>query len=116
MPGPGPPPDDRRARLAALRHGPGQVAERAGRIYQAVLERSAHIRAGNFRAIGVDDLRTLFRLYDAEFFDGLLARMLRQDGAGELVLRLSDRMTRAAGKTFLRRLRVPDPSGSVVER
>src|SRR3954453_19032630 len=93
------PDGDRPSRLAAIHHLDAEVARKAGRIYRAVLERSGCIDTGNFTAIGVDDLKLLFDLYDAEFFGGLLGRMLREDGAGELGLRLSSRMTRAAGKT-----------------
>ncbi len=93
------------ARLAALRHPPAEVAARAGRIYRAVLGGSARLRAGNFEALGVTDLRLLFALYDFEFFDGLLGAMLRDAGAGEVEFRLSARMTRAAGKTIYRKVR-----------
>jgi hypothetical protein len=99
---------DRIGRLSALRHSPGEVAAGVARIYRGVLDRSEHVRSGNFEAIGVADLRLLFQLYDAEFFEGLLSAMLREDGAGELALRLSDRMTRAAGKTIRRRTKQRD--------
>ena len=79
-----------------------------------MLDRSGHIRTGNFAAIGVADLGLLFDLYDAEFFGGLLRRMLREDGAGELGLRLSGRMTRAAGKTTMQRSRVRSAIGTAV--
>ena len=96
---------DRLARLTALRHSPDEVAFKADRIYRAVLERSKHIRSWNFDEIGVADLQLLFDLYDAEFFGGLLDAMLNEDGAGKITLRLSDRMTKAAGKTILRKTR-----------
>ncbi|WP_435007045.1 SprT-like family protein [Tundrisphaera lichenicola] len=70
-----------------------------------MLDRSPTIRTGNFESIAVGDLRLLFGLYDAEFFGGLLTAMLGEQSAGEVQLRLSDRMTRAAGKTFWRRVR-----------
>src|SRR5688572_26916466 len=81
----------RPALLAAIHHEPAEVAAKAARIYAAMLDRSRHIRTGNFDAIGVADLGLLFDLYDAEFFGGLLRRMLREDGAGELGLRVSGR-------------------------
>jgi hypothetical protein len=100
---PGPPPDPRRRRLlAALHHEPAEVAAKAEAIRAAVLGRSAHVREGNFTALGVADLRLLVDRYDADFFDGLLGRMLREDGAYPIGLRLSERMTSAAGKTFAR--------------
>jgi hypothetical protein len=105
---------DRPARLAAIRHESAEVAAKAGRIYAAMLDRSRHIRSGNFAAIGVEDLELLFDLYDAEFFGGLLGRMLREDGAGAPGLRLSSRLTRAAGKTTMTRRRVRSPAGPAV--
>ncbi len=95
----------RMARFLAIRHTPGEVEAKGARIYRAVLDRSGHVRSGNFEAIDAADLRLLFGLYDAEFFEGQLGLMLAEDGAGDLGLRLSARMTRAAGKTFLRRVR-----------
>jgi hypothetical protein len=96
---------DRMARLSALRHSSVEVASKVARIYRGVLDRSEHLRSGNFEAIGVADLRLLFDLYDAEFFDGLLTAMLGEDSGGEITLRLSDRMTRSAGKTIRRRVK-----------
>ena len=52
-----------------------------------------------------DDLRLLFDAYDVEFFGGLLGRMLEEDCGGKITFRLSDRMTRAAGKTIRRHVR-----------
>jgi len=96
---------DRLGRLFLRKHSPAEVASRTARIYRAMLERSQHIRSGNFEAIAVDDLRLLFDLYDFEFFEGLLSAMLREDCDGRITLRLSDRMTRAAGKTIRHRTR-----------
>jgi hypothetical protein len=103
----------RLARLSKLRHSPEEVAEKSARIYRAVLGVSEHLRSGNFEAIGVTDLRFLFDLYDAEFFGGFLGAMLAEDCQGEIQLRLSGRMTRAAGKTFFRK--VPKRVGGKVE-
>ena len=90
--------DERRARLVGLNHAPAVVAERTRAIYATVLERSKYVGSGNFTAIAPNDLRLLFDLYDAAFFDGLLDAMLRADRA-ELSFRLSRRMTRVAGTT-----------------
>jgi len=95
----------RLARLSRLRYSPEEVAEKSDRIYRAVLGCSEHVRSGNFEAIGISDLRLLFDLYDAEFFGGLLGAMLAEDGAGEIGLRLSGRMTHAAGKTIRRKVK-----------
>jgi hypothetical protein len=98
----------------SLHHTADEVARRNRHIYEEVLRRSEHVRTGNFTVLGTADLRLLLELYDATFFDGLLGRMLREDGVGEVALRLSSRMTRAAGKTFLRRERRRTPAGVVV--
>ena len=104
---------DRLARLAAIRHPPGAIAEKSSRIYRATLERSGDIRSGNFEAIGLDDLRRLYELYDGEFFGGLIGRMLREDGPSDLRFRLANRMTSAGGKTFFRKARRGRGPGSV---
>jgi hypothetical protein len=101
------PSGDRPRLLAAIRHEPDTLRAKFGRIYESVLGESRHIRAGNFDAVGVADLERLAALYDAEFFGGLLDRMLREDGAHPLGLRLSSRMTEAAGKTYMRLGRGP---------
>jgi hypothetical protein len=106
---------DRMSRLLALRHSPGEVASKVAKIYRAVLDRSEHLREGNFEAIAIPDLRLLFDLYDAEFFGGLLKAMLQEDTGGTITLRLSDRMTKAAGKTIRRRSRQRE-GWRVVER
>jgi hypothetical protein len=96
---------DRLSRLLALRHSPIEVASKVARIYRAVLDRSEHLCTGNFEAITILDLQLLFDFYDAEFFGGLLKAMLKEDTGGEITLRLSERMTKAAGKTIRRRSR-----------
>jgi hypothetical protein len=107
---------DRAAGLLSLHFHADEVARRNRQIYDEMLGRSEHVRTGNFTAIGVVDLRRLFDLYDARFFEGLLKRMLLEDGVGEVALRLSARMSRAAGKTYLRGERRRTPAGFVVER
>jgi hypothetical protein len=95
----------RLVRLSGLRFSPDEVAEKSARIYRAVLGCSEHVRSGNFEAIGIDDLRLLFLLYDDEFFGGFLGAMLAEERAGEIRFRLSGRMTKAAGKTFFRKVK-----------
>ncbi|AGA27046.1 SprT-like family [Singulisphaera acidiphila] len=106
---------DRPACLMSLHLTADEVALRNGHIYEEILRRSEQVRTGNFIVLGTADLHLLFGLYDARFFDGLLRRMLREDGAGEVALRLSARMTRSAGKTYMRRERRRTPAG-VIER
>ena len=74
-------------------------------IRQTLLERSARIKSPWFAALGVEDLFLLFELYDYHFFADRLARRLRRDGAPPVEFRLSNRMTRVAGKTILQRER-----------
>ncbi len=88
----------RRSRLLGLNHSPATVDHLARRIYDEVLKRSENLGAGNFTSIALTDLRLLFDLYDAAFFDGLLGAMLGADRA-ELSFRLSRRMTRVGGTT-----------------
>lgn len=104
VPGPG---RERQAKLASLLFAPGEVASRARRIYEAMLEQSAQIRTGNFTVIGSDDLERMFGLYDREFFRGLLGEMLMEDRAHPMAFRLSRRLTRAAGQTVRQVRRVP---------
>src|SRR5262245_51239384 len=107
IPGPG---RERQAKLAALLLPPAEVANRARRIYESMLDQSAQIRTGNFTVIGTDDLERLFGLYDREFFRGLLGEMLLEDRAHPLSFRLSRRLTRAAGQTMRQVRRAPGNS------
>ncbi|MDG3007904.1 SprT-like family protein [Paludisphaera mucosa] len=111
-PGPGRP---RQAKLASLLYAPAEVRERSRRIYEALIDESPQIRAGNFSRLAVDDLERLFRLYDAGFFRGFLSEMLQEDRAYPMAFRLSRRLTRAAGQTIrlVRRIR---RGGVVVEQ
>jgi hypothetical protein len=96
---------DRPGRLLALHHTRAEVNRLSRIVYETVIARSEHIRAGNFTVIGVSDLQLLFDLYDTSFFSCLLRSLLREDGVDQVVFRLSNRMTRAAGKTFFHRTR-----------
>ncbi|QEH38884.1 hypothetical protein OJF2_74940 [Aquisphaera giovannonii] len=96
-PGPG---RERQAKLAALLFPADEVAVRARRIHDAMLEQSPQLRTANFTVIGTDDLEALFALYDREFFRGLLGEMLMEDGAHPMGFRLSRRLTRAGGQTM----------------
>jgi hypothetical protein len=91
---------ERQAKLAALLFSSLEVARRARRVYETMLDQSAQIRTGNFTVIGSDDLEKLFGLYDREFFRGLLGEMLAEDRAHPMAFRLSRRLTRAAGQTM----------------
>jgi hypothetical protein len=96
-PGPG---RERQAKLASLLYPAREVSNRSERIYEAMLEQSPQIKSGNFTLIGSGDLEQLFRLYDREYFRGMLADMLMEDRAYPMGFRLSRRLTRAAGQTI----------------
>ena len=81
---------------------PGAIEERATTIYKSMLSESAYITTGNFTQFHASDLERLFDLYDASFFDGNCRQLV---GDVPLQFRLSKRMTRAAGKTTVRRFR-----------
>ena len=115
LPPDGRPRGDRPAGLLTIDHSSDEVGRKNRLIYEAMLAGSEHVKAGNFDALGAADLRLLFDLYDAEFFDGLLGRMLREDGVAEVAMRPSGRLTRAAGKTIRSRGRVRTRAG-VVDR
>ncbi len=73
-----------------------EVTSLRRRIHGEALRASRCLDSGNFTSIQVSDLRRLFDLYDRLFFRGQLRDAL--DGT-PLDFRLSNRMTRAGGKT-----------------
>jgi hypothetical protein len=94
-----------------LRLRGSEAAERATSIYRDTLRGSAHLDGGNFTRIGTSDLRRLFDLYDARYFDGRLRTAVREQAAGPLGFRLSKRMTSVGGTTTCFRRRVEAPDG-----
>ena len=74
-------------------------------IRQSLLERSTRIKSPWFDAAGSEDLVLLFGFYDHHFFADRLAERLRRDDSPPIEFRLSNRMTRAAGKTIFQRER-----------
>jgi hypothetical protein len=97
--------------IAALRCKPRVIHRKTRAIYQATLRDSRHIRAGNFATIAAEDVERLYRLYDEAFFNGLMQRLLSQEGDGDLTFRVSSRMSSAGGKTIRRQRRVPTKGG-----
>src|SRR4051794_34086472 len=91
--------EDRR-RLLHLAHSPAEIARRTRQVSEAIRRDSPNLRDGAFTAIAARDLQRLYELYDAAFFDGLLARMLHAEAAS-LRFRLSPRMSRKAGTTTM---------------
>lgn len=88
-----------RSQLAERALSPGIGAEeikaRQREIRDGLLAESKWLHEPDFKAIHPADLGFLFRAYDKRFLDGLCARAV---APGNLSFRLSQRMTRAAGK------------------
>lgn len=74
------------------------IKEKTKQIYQNLLKSSDTILAGNFTNITASDLHYLLKQYDRVFFDGILLELI--DAQGSITLSLSNRMTRAGGKTI----------------
>ncbi len=91
--------------LADLALASAEAAARFTLIYRTMLDESSRIKDPQFRAIEVADLERLHRLYDEHFFGGLLTRLIERAASPPVRFRLSNRMTRAAGKTIQQRIR-----------
>ena len=84
--------------MLARQATPKEIARRARVVYEAVLRQSPRVTEGNFTSVADADLALLFDLYDGEFFEGDLGRLVRAGGA-PLSFTLSARLTRSAGLT-----------------
>ena len=80
--------------LADLKYTSREIKKKNKRIYRQILAESENFDCGNFKAIGTDDLASLFGLYDLYFFD----RFFHNNYGGKISFRLSRRMTKAAGR------------------
>jgi hypothetical protein len=100
---------DRVHRLSSLQHSPEEIERKSRAIRVRALDGSRYLQSANFTKISAKDLRRLFEMYDAEFFDGILREMLRADCDERIAFRLSPRMTSAAGKTTRWRKRKQEP-------
>ncbi len=72
----------------------------------ACLRRAKFLTDPFFETLFVPDLELLFDLYDEHAFRGLLSRALPAGSPGRPNLRVSSRMTRTAGKTLHRHVRI----------
>lgn len=72
------------------------VAHRLRQVRGYVTGQSRHLHRDDFQTVHPRDLHLFFEAYDKYFFEGLCASAL---GGHSLVFRLSNRMTRAGGKT-----------------
>ena len=94
--------------LLSLYNPPEHVAAKITAVREAILRKSDNLKQPNFERINTEDLARLFELYDRTFFRGLLAQAAKRNSGQPLSFRLSSTMTRAGGKTFLYRRRMPD--------
>lgn len=83
-------------RNSAERTAAGRLAVRDS--LAAAAPRIAHL---DFKSITAANLSALFNLYDREFFDGWLGRTAAAQSGRPVGFRVSSRMTRAGGKTFM---------------
>lgn len=81
-----------------IAYAPAVIREKTQAIYDAMLRESPTLREGNFLRISDSDLSLMFRQYDAQFFNGIIASTLEENGNG-FSMNLSRRMTRSAGNT-----------------
>lgn len=79
--------------LADLKYTSREIKKKSKKIYRQILAESENFDCGNFKAIGTDDLASLFGLYDLYFFN----RFFHNNYKEKISFRLSRRMTRAAG-------------------
>jgi hypothetical protein len=91
--------------LLAIHNSADTIASRLADIRMALLQSSPSIRRGDFERIGVEDIASLVKMYDREFFGGWLDQAIRQRSHLPLSFRLSSTMTSAGGKTLRYRQR-----------
>ena len=86
-----------------------QITANVRQIHGSVLAESPYLDTPNFTTFHPDDLERLFEEYDRLFFESLCRKLL---GQTELCFRISQRMTRAGGKTtrFVQQSRPKDVS------
>lgn len=86
-----------------LKYTPQEIEQKTQKIYHQVLEESKRFDQANFTRIATEDLKHLFELYDLHFLNRFFGNGYKE----KLFFRLSQRMTRAAGKaTYMKRSRV----------
>lgn len=81
--------------ISRLQMPRSDILERQQRIHAEVLHLSRSMDGANFTRIDSDDLRRMTMLYDREFFDSQLLKLI---GRERLRFGFSSRMTRVAGK------------------
>jgi len=82
-----------------LQYSVSEVIKKRNTIRNKFISKSKNVENGNIECMSNDDLKTLFDLYDEEFFNGYFSRRFN----GNLTFSLSTRMTSSAGKTIYSR-------------
>ena len=91
--------------ITAILFTEAEAQARFARVAESLLAWSPRLRSPQFESIGVADLAHLFRLYDEHFFNNNLSALIAQAKVPPVEFQLSNRMTRAAGRTVQRRTR-----------
>lgn len=85
--------------ITKIQYSNNQVAEKRNEVREEFISLSDNINSGIIKQISTKDLRLLFDLYDKIFF----ADFFKDNLKGKLILSLSTKMTKAAGKTMVPR-------------
>lgn len=78
-----------------------EIFKKSKEIYDFILKKYKNISEGNFTIISRLDLKLLFEQYDEKFFSGYLREILRRRDDSQLIFRLSSRMTKSGGITYI---------------
>lgn len=79
-----------------LKYNTSEITKKRDTIRNLFMIESKNVKTGNIQCMSNDDLKTLFKLYDKEFFNNYFSEKFK----GKLTFSLSTRMTSAAGKTI----------------
>ncbi len=75
------------------------IREKQADVGEILLAGSRHMGGVNFERLSTVDLERMFELYDEMFFGGMLGEMVREQSKVGVKFRMSNRLTRSAGKT-----------------
>lgn len=79
-----------------MKNSDSKIKEKRSKVYDELINISPNIKSGIITQIASSDVKLLFELYDAVFFEGYF----KENFKGRLKFSLSTRMTRSAGKTI----------------
>lgn len=88
-----------------LRYTPAEIAAKTGMIRDMLARVSSHYTHPDFTSLPPEDLRFVFGMYDAIFFQHWFKQTVAEKSGMPIVFRLSPTMTSAGGKTITRRRR-----------